>query len=120
MADLAGGAYGALVAFPANFQGRITWDSGEGSPVYASAAVDPIDLGTVASLADPGEASGEPTTLLGMLRRLFERSTNTRTRNRTTGVVVLRNAADGANLESWTQSSAPSGPDTLDTIGAAS
>ncbi len=39
-----------------------------------------------------------------MLRRLFEGRHNKRTRNRTTGVVAIRNAADDADLESATQS----------------
>lgn len=59
-------------------------------------------------LVTPAEASGRPTTLEGMIRRIFEASPwgNKRTRNRTTGVMALRNAADGADLVSATQSTA--------------
>lgn len=58
--------------------------------------------------ATPAEASGRPTKLAAMLRRIFESSSwgNKRTRNRTTGVKALRNAADSADLVSSTQSTA--------------
>ncbi len=59
---------------------------------------------TEAKIALPAETSGRPTTLLGMVRRLFEWSANKRTRDRDTGTVLLRNAADSATLETQTQS----------------
>lgn len=40
IADLAGGQYGAVVTFPDNFTGRIQWDSGELTPVYASEEIN--------------------------------------------------------------------------------
>jgi hypothetical protein len=59
-----------------------------------------------AHLATPAEAAGRPTELNAMLRRVFERTANKRTRNRTTGAYALRNAADSANLETAAQSTA--------------
>ncbi len=52
----------------------------------------------------PAEASGRPTSFLSMMRRVFEWAANKRTRNRTTGDVVLRNAGDTGTLETQTQS----------------
>ena len=57
-------------------------------------------------LQTPAEAAGRPTTLEGMMRRVFEGRHNKRTRNRTTGVTAIRNAADTADLEVATQSTA--------------
>lgn len=59
---------------------------------------------TEAKIATPTETAGRPTGILGMIRRLFEWMANKRTRNRTSGDVVLRNAADSATLETQTQS----------------
>jgi hypothetical protein len=57
--DLAGGQYGALVTFPDSFSGRLTWDSGEGSPVYASEEIntpEAVDLsGLESAIADVEE-----------------------------------------------------------------
>jgi hypothetical protein len=39
--DLGGGQYGANVTVPDDFTGRITWDTGEAVPAYASAGVNP-------------------------------------------------------------------------------
>ncbi|MBI3909679.1 MAG: hypothetical protein HY320_01940 [Armatimonadetes bacterium] len=39
--DLGGGAYGALATFPDAFRGRITWDTGEGTPAKASEEINP-------------------------------------------------------------------------------
>lgn len=39
--ELGGGQYGATITFADGFRGRITWDSGEVSPVYASDSVNP-------------------------------------------------------------------------------
>jgi hypothetical protein len=41
IADLGGGQYGAQVDYPDGFLGRITWDTGGVSPVFASAEVNP-------------------------------------------------------------------------------
>lgn len=71
---------------------------------------------TEAKISTPAEASGRPTGILAMIRRLFEGRHNKRTRNRTTGVVAIRNAADDGNLESATQSSGTVGSDTVDSI----
>lgn len=42
--DLHGGSYGALVTFPDAFQGRLTWDTGETTPVYASENINDYRL----------------------------------------------------------------------------
>lgn len=68
------------------------------STTFAAGAI------TETTVATPAETAGRPTTLLGMMRRLFEGRHNKRTRNRTTGVLTLRNAADSATLETATQS----------------
>lgn len=41
--DLGDGAYGASVVFPDGFRGFIKWDTGEGSPGYASEAINPAE-----------------------------------------------------------------------------
>jgi hypothetical protein len=38
--EIGGGSYGSVVVVPDNFNGRITWDSGEGTPVYASEQIN--------------------------------------------------------------------------------
>lgn len=77
---------------------------------------EPVTIGAEVSLETPSETSGRPTTLAGMMRRLFEGRHNKRTRNRTTGAKAIRNAADSADLETSTQSTA-SNVDT-ETAGA--
>lgn len=59
---------------------------------------------TEASITIPAEASGRPTGILGMIRRIFEWDHNERTRDRSTGTVLLKNEAGTATLETQTQS----------------
>jgi hypothetical protein len=59
---------------------------------------------TEAKIAMPAETTGRPTGLLAMIRRAFEWVANKRTRDRSTGTVLLRNAADNGTLETQTQS----------------
>jgi hypothetical protein len=54
----------------------------------------------------PAEAAGRPTGLVSMIRRIFEWHANKRTRDRSTGAVLLRNAADNGTLETQNQSTA--------------
>lgn len=58
---------------------------------------------TDAKITFPAETSGRATTFLAAMRRLWEWTTNKRIRNRATGAVTLRNAADSADLEEQTQ-----------------
>ncbi len=58
---------------------------------------------TDAKFTFPGEASGRPTTFLAWVRRVGEWAFNKRTRDTSTGTVLLRNAADSATLETQTQ-----------------
>ncbi len=71
-----------------------------GAIVAGSFAANAI---TDAAIAVPAETAGRPTRVLAMLRRLWEGRHNKRTRNRTTGVAVIRNAADSGDLETATQ-----------------
>ncbi len=66
---------------------------------------------TDAKITFPAESAGRPTTFLAAMRRLWEWTVNKRTRDRSTGTVLLRNAADAATLETQTQSTAT----TIDT-----
>jgi hypothetical protein len=75
---------------------------------------------TDAKITIPAEASGRPTTALGMLRRIFEWFGNKRIRTRATGVVQLRNAADDGNLVTATQSTAGGAGVEVDTQSAGS
>jgi hypothetical protein len=59
---------------------------------------------TEAKITVPAEAAGRPTGLLAMVRRAFEWVANKRTRDRSTGAVLLHNAADDGTLETQTQS----------------
>lgn len=80
---------------------------GEGVRLAAGAVTtDAIadDAITDAKIAVPAETAGRPTRALAMLRRAWEWTTNKRTRDRSTGILALRNAADSANLETQTQS----------------
>jgi len=112
-AAAAGAAAGAAVT---TAHGAGSYATATGFAVPGSAMTLADGAITEAKIATPAEAAGIPTGILAMIRRLFERHTNKRTRNRTTGVQVLRNAADAGNLEAATQSTAG---DT-DTITAAS
>jgi hypothetical protein len=67
---------------------------------------------TDAKITAPGEVSGRPTTILAMVRRIFEWMSNKRTRDRDTGTLLLRNTADNGTLETQTQSTVT----TTDTI----
>jgi len=73
-----------------------------------------VDADGKVSLTTPAEAAGIPTTLEGMMRRVFERGTNERTRDRGTGVYALKNAAASGDLETALQSTSGN----TDTIGA--
>lgn len=59
-----------------------------------------------AALLTPAEAAGRPTTLEGMMRAMFERYHNERTRNRNTGAVAVKNEAGDDVLRTETQSTA--------------
>lgn len=59
---------------------------------------------TDSTFSVPAEAGGRPTGMLSMMRRVFEWIANKRTRNRSSGVVALRNASDTGDLEVQTQS----------------
>lgn len=82
--------------------------------VSTVASVTAIATGgiTEASIATPAESATQPTGILGMIRRLWEKSSLKRTRNRTTGAMALRNAADSSDLETAQQSTSG----TTDTI----
>ncbi len=59
---------------------------------------------TDAKITFPAESAGRPTTFLAAMRRVWEWACNKRTRDRSSGTVLLRNAADNATLETQTQS----------------
>jgi hypothetical protein len=61
---------------------------------------------TDAKFTMPAEANGRPSTFMAIVRRLLELMPggNKRNRNRDTGDVELRNAADTGNLQTWQQS----------------
>jgi hypothetical protein len=61
---------------------------------------------TDAKFTMPAEANGRPSTFMAIVRRLLELMPggNKRNRDRSTGAVTLRNAADTGNLQTWTQS----------------
>lgn len=84
----------------------------------AGIAVSSLGAGVIteASIATPVEATGRPTGMLGMMRRLYERWSNKRTRNRTTGAKVLYGANGTTVLETSTQST--SGVTDQETQGA--
>lgn len=89
--------------------GAITTSGGAVTTVTTTANVSTVNglaagVITESSIATPAEASGRPTGILGMIRRMFEWDHNKRTRDRSTGTVLLRNAADSATLETQTQS----------------
>lgn len=69
-----------------------------------SAVLTPARAGDAMDLVTPAETAGRPTALTGMMRRLFEGRHNKRTRDRLTGVLAVRNAADTGDLETQTQS----------------
>lgn len=75
------------------------------APSKAGDLMGIVDGGiTETKITLPAETAGRPTGIFGMLRRGFEWVCNPRNRDRSTGVVTLRNAADTATLETQTQS----------------
>jgi hypothetical protein len=75
--NLSGGQFAALVTIPDDFRGYIKWDSGEGSPVYASDPINPeegennLSQDGLVSLIWSAVLSGYgPTTAGGILNRL--------------------------------------------------
>ncbi len=71
-----------------------------GVTLKTATSVTPEEFG---GLLTPAETAGRPTNILGMLRRLWEGRHNKRTRNRSTGAIVIRNSNDTGTLESATQ-----------------
>jgi hypothetical protein len=63
---------------------------------------------TDATITTPAEAAGVPSTLLAMIRRMWEKRSNRRTRDRTSGVYTLYGADNTTPLETSTQSTASS------------
>jgi hypothetical protein len=51
-AEPGSGTYGAMVTFPDGFAGRIVWDTGEATPLYASDVIVPV-AAAPAPAADP-------------------------------------------------------------------
>jgi hypothetical protein len=97
--------------------GWFTWNGskvvGAGDAAVATVAPGAITADSIASdaiteakIATPAEAAGNPTGVLGMVRRVWEWRERKRTRDRATGVVSLRNAADSGDLVTATQSTA--------------
>lgn len=84
--------------FNGNVTANGTWPTPTSGVTLADGAI------TDDKIAVPAEAAGRPTTMLAMLRRAWEWSTNKKTRDRSTGIVSLRNHADDGNLEQRTQS----------------
>lgn len=127
--NLGGGGINATV-FAGQFVGNLSGTTGDTTNIAAiktktdNLPASPAAVGSAMTLADgaiteakittPGEAAGRPTGILAMIRRIFEWGDNKRTRDRTSGVVSLRNAADSANLETQTQSSNTVGSDITD------
>jgi hypothetical protein len=112
--SLADGAFINTLDIPiiAPIQGNIT---GNLSGSIGSVATNGItatsianDAITDAKIAVPAEAAGLPTGILGMIRRLFEKAINRRTRNRLTGAYTLYGADNTTAIETSTQSTATS------------
>ncbi len=75
-----------------------------GSPAAVGSAMTLADGAiTDAKITFPAETAGRPTTFLAAMRRLWEWAANKRTRDRSSGTLLLRNAADNATLETQTQ-----------------
>ncbi len=111
----------AFARLPADPAGLASLASAHGAGPWATAtgfAVAGDAMGLVngaitdAKITFPGEAAGRPTTALAVLRRVWEWVANKRTRDRSTGTLLLRNAADDGTLETQTQSTAS----TTDTV----
>lgn len=54
VSELGDGQYGAAVTFPDGFRGRITWDTGESIPAYASEEINDgrLDLSQAVAVED--------------------------------------------------------------------
>lgn len=89
--------------------GDLHWDSNRGAGGQVVARNEVANYTPPESVSTPGD-------LNGMIRRVFERGQNKKTRDRSSGAVVLRNAADDGNLETRTQST--SGTVDTQTAGA--
>lgn len=55
--DLSNGNYGALIVLPSKFQGLITWDTGEDTPVFASSAINIESINCSVVQCSPGSVS---------------------------------------------------------------
>jgi len=71
--DLAGGQYGAIVEVPDDFVGRITWDTGEVSNVYASAELNTPDNEAIVDAAVEAVISAVQTTFDNIIVRPNDR-----------------------------------------------
>lgn len=67
--------------------------------VLAAGVYDSLVAGTA-----PAEAAGRPTSLVGMLRRVFEWTSNKKTRDRSTGEKLVYGDDGSTELETQTQS----------------
>lgn len=97
------GSYMVTLTVPDSHRGGCkVYDTGSPTDFLALAAINPEEIEGV--LTTPAEATGRPATTLGMIRRLFEWAANKRSRDRTTGDVVLFGADNTTTLETQTQS----------------
>jgi hypothetical protein len=77
-------------------------DGGEAEVEVQVVAFDPNDAAGL-GLTGGNEAVGRPTTQAGMIRRLFERSSNKTTRDRATGLKKVYGVNDTTVLETQEQ-----------------
>lgn len=86
---------------------KIKTDNLPNSPAAVGSQMNLADSAiTDAKISTPAENAGRPAGILGMIRRIFEKMPggNKQTRDRSTGTVTLRNAADDGDLETHAQS----------------
>jgi hypothetical protein len=103
------GTYGATITFPDSFVGEVRWDTGEGTPAYASSPVNPGDAENLdakissRSTYAGGDTSGV-TTLLTRLpsvltpQAIWDAATSGLTTAGSIGRLLANNAGTGANL----------------------
>lgn len=65
------GIYRAVVNYPDNFQGIVLWDTGTGTPVYASDSINPLDAETMVD-AMRTQLRSLNTSLSAFLQRKFD------------------------------------------------
>jgi hypothetical protein len=100
------GTYGATISFPDSFVGEVRWDTGEGTPAYASSPVNPSDAESTntlltrlpSALTITGGKVDVNSLSPASVQAIWDAATSNLTTAGSIGRLLVNNAGTGANL----------------------